>query len=343
MKNIVLAVFILLGQVVLGQQHAHPFYTEGRLNVILDTDMGNDIDDALALDMLYKYADQNRIHLLAIMNNKESDYSTRFIDMMSTWYGYKKIPIGRIEKGVFINDYVDYSKNMVEYNDTAKLYKYSLKKHDKLLPAHELYRKVLAKEQDYSVVVISVGFSTNLARLLESGPDRYSPLSGAELVAKKVKYLSVMAGSFGEKKRAEFNVIHDRPAAQYVIANWPTGIVLSPFEVGAKVIYPSKSIEQDFGWAVNHPLVDAYRRYRPFPYNRPTWDLTSVYYTVEQQGNLLNISKPGKLTVDEKGFTHFSEQADGKHYVLSITEGNARLLKDYFVDLIKQKPKRYRK
>ena len=39
--------------------------------VIFDTDMGNDIDDALALDMLYKYADEGRIDLLAIPVNKE--------------------------------------------------------------------------------------------------------------------------------------------------------------------------------------------------------------------------------------------------------------------------------
>ncbi len=343
MKNVVLVAFILLSQAVQAQQHMHPFYVEGKLNVILDTDMGNDIDDALALDMLYKYADQGKINLLAIMNNKESDYSTYFLDLMSTWYGYKKTPIGRIERGVFINDYVDYSKNMVEYNDSTKLYKYSVRKHNKLLEAHELYRKVLARQKDLSVVIVSVGFSTNLARLLQSEPDKYSPLSGVELVAKKVKYVSVMAGSFGEKKRAEFNVIHDRPAAQYVMANWPTGIVLSPFEIGTKVIYPSSSIEHDFGWTEHHPLVDAYKRYRPFPYNRPTWDLTSVYYAVEQDNNLLDISKPGKLTVDDKGFTHFSEQADGKHYVLSITEGNARLLKDYFVKLINTKPKKYSK
>ncbi len=316
---------------------------DGRINVILDTDMGNDIDDALALDMLYKYADQKRVDLLAIMNNKQSDYSTRFLDLISTWYGYNKTPIGRIENGVHINDYVDYSKNMVEYNDTTKLYKYSVKKHGNLLEAHKLYRKILAKQKDHSVVIVSVGFSTNLARLLQSGPDKYSPLSGVELVTKKVRYVSVMAGSFGEKKRAEFNVIHDRPAAQYVMANWPTGIVLSPFEIGTKVIYPSSSIEQDFGWTAHHPLVEAYKRYRPFPYNRPTWDLTSVYYAVEQKDNLLDISSPGKLSVDDKGFTHFSEQEDGKHYVLSITGENAKLLKRYFVDLIKQKPKRYNK
>lgn len=342
MKNLFLFLLFFINQVVVAQQTKVPFSSDGKINVIFDTDMGNDIDDALALDMLFKYMDQDKVNLLAIMNNKESAYSTRFLDIMTTWYGHPHIPIGRIEKGVFIDDYVDYSKNMVEYNEQNNLYRYSIQDHESLPQAHELYRKILAEQKDSSVVIISVGFSTNLARLLQSEPDIYSPLTGTELVAKKVTYLSIMGGSFGKNKRAEFNIIHDRPAAQYVIARWPTGLVLSPFEVGAKIIYPATTIEQDFGWIENHPLVDAYKRYRSFPYNRPTWDLTSVYYVVEQQDNLLDISKPGKLTVDDKGFTHFLEDVDGKHYLLFITQDNAKLLKQYFIDLIKQKPNRYK-
>ncbi|MBL1407623.1 nucleoside hydrolase [Sphingobacterium faecale] len=343
MRTLFFTMLLLCVQFQSAVSNPHPFYMGEPISVIFDTDMGNDIDDAMALDMLYKYMDKRKVNLLAIMNNKQSDYSTRFIDMMSTWYGYPKIPIGRIQNGVFINDYVDYSKNMVDYNGDKKIYRSSVKNYDKLLESHELYRKVLAKQKDSSVVIISVGFSTNLKRLLESGPDRYSSLSGKELVAKKVKYISIMAGSFGEQKRAEFNVINDRPAAQYVTAHWPTGIVLSPFEVGKSVVYPSATISTDFNWTANHPLVDAYKRYRPFPYDRPTWDLTSVYYPVEQRDNLLDVSKPGVLTVDDKGFTHFEERGNGKHYVLSVSSDNAKRLKDYFVNLIKEKPKKYSK
>ena len=39
------------------------------LDVIFETDIGNDIDDALALDMLYKYMDQGIIKLIAVMAN----------------------------------------------------------------------------------------------------------------------------------------------------------------------------------------------------------------------------------------------------------------------------------
>ena len=44
-------------------------------------------------------------------------------------------------------------------------------------------------------MIAQVGFSTNLARLLDTGADEYSTLSGIELVKRKVKLLSLMAGT----------------------------------------------------------------------------------------------------------------------------------------------------
>lgn len=340
MKKILTLFAVCIGVTVnvSAQSVKNPFQSKEKIPVIFDTDMGNDIDDTLALDMLMKYQDDNKINLLSIMNNKDSGYSTRFLDMFTTWYGYRDIPIGKIDNAVKLNDYVDYAKNMVEMNDKEKpLYRYS-RDYKTHLDAHVLYRKVLAAQPDNSVVVISVGFLTNLHRLLETPADEYSPLNGKELVAKKVKYLSVMGGSFGEKKRAEFNIVNDIPAAKYVFENWPCGIVLSPFEVGVTVQYPATSIEQDFDWTEHHPLVDAYKQYRPFPYDRATWDLTSVYFAVDSRTDLLNLSIPGKLTVDDKGFMHFSDEAKGNHYVLSNNKSQVPKLKSYFIQLISRKP-----
>ena len=38
----------------------------GKLNIIFETDIGNDVDDAMALDMIYKYLDQDRSWLISI-------------------------------------------------------------------------------------------------------------------------------------------------------------------------------------------------------------------------------------------------------------------------------------
>ena len=66
---------------------------ETPVKVIFDTDMGNDVDDVLALDMLYKYQDAGKIQLLLISNNKGNAYSAPFIHLMNDFYGWSGIPV----------------------------------------------------------------------------------------------------------------------------------------------------------------------------------------------------------------------------------------------------------
>ena len=67
---------------------------------------------------------------------------------------------------------------------------------------------------DKSVTVITVGFLTNLKKLLQSKADMFSPLSGEQLVKQKVKQLVSMAGKF--PSGSEFNVNRDFAASKYV-------------------------------------------------------------------------------------------------------------------------------
>ena len=79
-------VFIFLVVPVLLAGCSAEKHQDDRLRVIFETDIGNDIDDALALDMLYKYMDQGRIDLLAVMLNKcapapgECSFNMSFLD-----------------------------------------------------------------------------------------------------------------------------------------------------------------------------------------------------------------------------------------------------------------------
>ena len=250
---------------------------KGAVPVIFETDMGNDIDDALALDLLYKGMDAGHIRLIGVSLNKRSSTSFEFIDLMNTWYGYPDIPIAYTPRAVDNKDR-DYTTPVCELkaSDGKPLFKRSRKPGSWEDPV-AMYRRLLAAEPDNSVVVVSVGFSGNLAALLASDGDDVSPLTGRELVARKVKYFSVMAGSFGVKKRAEYNVINDIPAARKFFAECPSPIVLTPFEIGKQVVYPGRSIAEDFGWAEHHPMVEAYKAYHEMPYDRPTWDVIATY------------------------------------------------------------------
>ena len=61
-----------------------------------------------------------------------------------------------------------------------------------------LYRRLLAKQSDHSVTIVSVGGYTNLAGLLESKRGEGSTLDGRALAGKKVKRLVQMDGIAGK-------------------------------------------------------------------------------------------------------------------------------------------------
>ena len=65
------------------------------IRLIVETDMGNDIDDALAFDLIYKAMDDGRVDLLAIGHHKLSPTATDYIDILNTWYGYPDIPLAQ--------------------------------------------------------------------------------------------------------------------------------------------------------------------------------------------------------------------------------------------------------
>ena len=304
------------------------------LRVIFDTDMGNDVDDPLALDMLYKAVDRGEIILLGILSSKDTEFSPRYIDMMNTWYGYPEIPVGRVrDGGVLKRD--DYARAVCE----SGLFPRSRRDRDYGDPV-TLYRRLLAESPDSSVVVVSVGFSTNLGRLLESRGDKYSPLDGIELVKRKVKFCSVMGGSFGDKPRAEYNIVNDIPNAKRLFALCPVPVAVVSLELGKTVNYPGASIETDFAWAGKHPMVEGYKAYRKMPYDRPTWDMMSVLYVLRPE--MFGVSEPGIICVDDQGYTYFTPTPRGKHTVLTLTPGQQDAVLRFFVRELSSKPAKYR-
>lgn len=54
------------------------------------------------------------------------------------------------------------------------------------------------------------------------------------------------------------------------------------------------------------------------PYDRQTWDLTSVLYAVEPKAGYFDLSETGKITIDETGMSIFRPDKNGKHQYLII-------------------------
>jgi len=306
--------------------------------LVFDTDIGNDVDDALALGVIHALDSRGECQLLAVTVTKDEPLSAPFIDAVNTFYGRGEVPIGVVRGGMTPEP----SKftGLADVRDEGELrYAHDLSSGADAPDAVAVLRRVLAAADDGSVVIVQVGFSTNLARLLASQPDEESELDGVDLVRQKVRLLSAMAGTFGEGERmAEYNVKVDVPAAQSLVKNWPTPIVFSGFEVGMALEYPAESIERDYGYVAHHPLEEAYRLYEPPPHNRPAWDLTSVLHAVRPERGYFDLSPPGRVTIDDAGFTTFAPEAHGPHRYLIVTPEQRERTLEALVQLASQPP-----
>lgn len=313
------------------------------VSLILDTDMGNDIDDALALAMIHTLQTQGECRLLGVAISKANRYAAAYVDAVNTFYGRDGLPIGLVRGGVTPEDGA-FIRQIVTADDAAggRLFPVSAPTPD-YPEAVDLLRRLLSRAEDHSVTVVMIGFSTNMARLLASGPDGHSKLDGRALFGAKVRRVVMMAADFSAEalrdpagQKPEYNVRNDVASAQAFVAGCPSPIVFCGWEIGQRVMYPGSSMEDDFGWAEAHPVADAYRLYQPMPYDRPSWDQTAVLEAVRPSQGYFGLSQPGRVAFADDGRVSFSPELDGPHRYLTVTESQAKRALDDVVHLCRQ-------
>ena len=309
------------------------------VKLIFDTDMGNDSDDVMALCMIHTLQARWAVELLAVTITKDHPQAAAFTDAVNTFYGRPDIPIGVVKGGATPEPGKFNLLAEAKNEDGSLRYPHDLKSGADAPEATGLIRKILAGQPDNSVTLVQVGFFTNFQRLLESAPDAHSPLNGRELIAKKVKLLSIMAGAFQtvewNTRHLEYNVIKDIPAAQKLAKAWPTPVVWSGFEIGIAACYPYESIERDFGYIQHHPLPEAYALYSPKGHHRPTWDPTALLYAVYSDRGYFGLSPAGTVQVEDNGATWFRPAKDGKgpHRYLVMSAEQAARVREAIVQL----------
>ena len=283
------------------------------VSIIFDTDMGPDYDDIGAIAILHAMADKGECKILATMASNQSKYIAATLDVMNTYFNRPDLPIGVVR-----GEAVD----MVAWQKWDSLlvaeYPHDIKDNEQAEDALKLYRKILAAQPDKSVTIVTVGFLTNMANLLESKPDEYSKLSGRELVIKKVKSLVCMAACFNNEMGSfkEFNVVKDAIASKKVFDNWPTSILFSGFEIGVK-IYTGLPVANS---SLNHsPVKDVFKRSIPLDPNdrngRNSWDETAVLVAVRGYQNYFTIIK-GKIISNIDGSNGWDSKGTRDSYLV---------------------------
>ncbi len=266
-----------------------------RVTVIFDSDMGPDYDDVGAIAMLHAFADSGYVNILATIASTKYEGVAAVFDVFNTYFNRPDVPIGvPTGKALLLKDPQHWTDSILLH------YPHDIRNNAEVPDAVLLYRKLLAAQPDNSVTIITVGFLTNLAGLLESKPDHFSQLDGKSLVKRKVKLLVCMAGRF--PSGSEFNVNQDAAASRIVFENWNTPVLLSGFEIGNKIksglpLIRNSSIRIS-------PVKDVFRISIPLSAQdsagRMSWDETAVLVAVKGIEPWYTVKK-GKMVVAEDG------------------------------------------
>ncbi len=123
-------------------------------------------------------------------------------------------------------------------------------------------------------------------------------LAGTKDVYKqRVKRLVIVDGGTAQQ---------DPAALRRVIAEWPTPVFFCGREIGEALRFPGATLDTAFAWTPEHPVADAYRAFKPMPYDAPLHDLAAMHYAVLPDSGVFGTSEPGTLSVSDGGALSFA-------------------------------------
>jgi|GEM_PF-3668211 len=309
--------------------------TSGEPIIIFDTDIGPDIDDALALAMLHSYASNGEAKIAAVTVSRNSDIGVRYCDAINTFYMRPDIPIGKY--------FGSTTKDNADNAFTGPVIQSGHYPHDvhttgSIKEGYKVMREVLASSPDNSVIILQTGFSTNTAQLLQSQPDAISPLTGQQLVQQKVSLICFMGGRIYQSL-PEFNIQIHIPSAQYLFANCPVDIIQSDFALGYNIFYPLSSIYNDYNYVTNHPIKQSYlttdlswHQDNGAYYNMRVWDLTSVIAGIEPLTDYFKLEPRGNIVIQNNGVSVFTANPNGNVIGLGSAQSYSAAEKQKIVD-----------
>ena len=299
------------------------------VKVIFDTDMYTDFDDAGALACLHALADAGECEILATVSNTRDCMSVAMCEIINAYYGRPELPVGCSKEigrtGASEWHIKRYSTTVEKYGNWVRH-----RNSNDAPDANEVYRRVLAAQPDGSVVICSVGFLTNMRRLLETKPDAISPLDGKSLVAKKVKLWVAMACRYPDGK--EYNSMIDPESSRIALENWPTPITFIDWNYGFDC-FAGRAIAES--GMKHNPVADVFAGNIPSRDEikgkaaqylrgafgmggRAAWDQVAVLIAVRGTEPYFNVTRGTYRMVGKDGANEWVPDESGPH--LRVTE-----------------------
>ena len=277
------------------------------VSILFDTDMDTDCDDVGALAMLHALADAGEVKILATVVSSRYAYSAPCVEVINRYYGRDDLPIG-VPKGKGAS-----TKRGSRYaRQIAQMYKPRLRTNTDADDAVDVYRRTLAAQDDASVVIVTVGYVTNLRDVLQSKGDKHSTLDGRQLVRAKVKRWVCMGGRYPQNLRhgGYGNFMPDPGAVVEAVANWPGTIYFSG--KGSKVL-TGRTLDK---MPADSPVRHAYKLYLKDKPARPSWDQVALLFAVRPGAAHWRLRTKGSNHIYPNGTNRWVDTPDIDRHVL---------------------------
>ncbi len=286
-----------------------------QVRIILDTDIDSDVDDVEAVAMVHALADQKKVNLLGVIVTSDDPYAPLCVSAINKYFGRPKVPIGFLknQREIIHRERYKYTKQISEE------FPHGLKSHEKAEDAVLLYRKLLSKSPDSSVVIVTIGHLSSLQNLLKSGADKISSLSGKELVEKKVAKWLCMGGLFPAGKEANF-FNPDPLSTVYCLQHWNKPVTFAGWEIGKNVITGGQYLKDKI--PVKSPVYRAYQLYNNFA-GRSSWDQIAIFLLLDVSKKYFDTVKDGYCEVKVDGSNKWMTDKDSPYQEYLVFKPNA--------------------
>lgn len=279
--------------------------------VIIDTDFASDADDVVAVRLAMCFQDMGLVDIRGIALSTTYSRSPLALHALCSHDGYGDIPVAMDTSGNGVQVHTDYVDVM---------YDMPKKRTDYEQPV-EMYRRILS-ESDTKVSIITLGFLQNIQALMASGPDKYSPLTGMELIEQKTSSIYIVGGNSTGKPSFNFYWTGEKVinAAKTVVRDFPARIVFLQTDLSDDTycgqLYSSKDSRQ-------RDIVTKALKANNQDGGIVAWDVFSVWCAVQDMnGNsdqaFLKLER-GTQYISNTGATEWTADSAGRHFKMYKT------------------------
>jgi hypothetical protein len=228
------------------------------VGIFFDSDMGVRIDSVLALALLYGLEGKSEARVIGLSVSIPNLVAAQFCEVVGRFYAknskfLRGLPVG-LAAGAREAD--THALDPAIENSAITP---NIRGVNDTADPRILLRNALTAQNDQNAVVVCAGPATNLAAALELQGTR-------ELITQKVRFL-VLTGK--------------------APAGWPTPVIIAG---DSDILFPAAAIENDFAYAPHHPIAEAYRAYKPMPYDAPTTAMAAVLHAVRPNESYFKLS-----------------------------------------------------